>query len=653
VTASVERLRVDDSRAHLAARLEVLETRVAFAVQRRREHQAGAAPDTAVPDTAVPDTAAQVPAASDLLERVEHAVDDAEDSGEPTRLRTLQRRFGLGGLDVALLLTALAPDIDARFEQLYAFLQDDLALRRPTIGLALELAGTDGMDPLPRAALHPAGPLVGFGLIEIDDAARPFLSRTLRVPDRVTAYLLGDDTPDPVVEPYLAATVAWPGPGHSHLVNALRTGTRLFYAHEEPGASASSLFAAALAEVGLGVIEIDLSAAVAGAAAALVPAVLREVGLSGAGLVLGHADELAGRDLPALRRFAEATAIVCFAGTTPWEPQWTRVLPFIVEAPPRTRTARAELWHAILAGDDGTAGCAARLSTAPMKPIQMMSIADWARRRAGSEQRAVTADDLAAGVRHVNAAAMSRLSTRVVPRAQWTDLIVAAPTERVLREIADRVRDRDLVAGVSRFGVGSPRRGTVAMFSGPPGIGKTLAAEVLAGELGLDMYVVNLATTVNIERLFDKATEINGLLLFDDVEALVQSDVGHLLRLLDSFDGIAVLATNVIADLDEAFARRVDIGVEFTLPDAGQRHAIWRMSLAAGIPVAADIDLEFLAGAVPVSGGHIHDICLEAAFLAAGDGEPVRMEHLVRATAVEHRKLGRPLPVALQELVEA
>jgi SpoVK/Ycf46/Vps4 family AAA+-type ATPase len=278
-----------------------------------------------------------------------------------------------------------------------------------------------------------------------------------------------------------------------------------------------------------------------------------------------------------------------------------------------------------------------------MTPVQMISAVDWARRRAGSEQRPVAAGDLAAGVRHVTSAAMAQVSTRVTPSARWSDLILAAPTERAVRKVAERARHQDLVRRVWGLGATTRRRGTSALFNGPPGTGKTLAAEVLACELGVDLYVVDLDTVVDLDEVFHAAEEITAMLLFEGADALL----GTVLRRLDRFDGLAVLTASLGSDLDEVFARRIDVAVEFTLPDAPQRQAIWRRSLPAELPLDADVDVAFLGDAFTLSGGQIRTICVEAAFLAADDGGPVRMEHLIRATAAEQRKLG-PVPSATE-----
>jgi SpoVK/Ycf46/Vps4 family AAA+-type ATPase len=191
-----------------------------------------------------------------------------------------------------------------------------------------------------------------------------------------------------------------------------------------------------------------------------------------------------------------------------------------------------------------------------------------------------------------------------------------------------------------------------------------MSAEVIAASLGLDLYTVNLATVVdkyvgetekNLERIFGEAAGVNGVLLFDEADAIFgkRSEVrdahdryaniesAYLLQRMETFDGIAVLATNLRANLDEAFTRRLDVVVDFPLPDERLRLALWDRCLAAGVPRGPDLDLDFLASAFELAGGHIRSAAVTAAYLAAAAGRPLGMSDLVGAVAREYRKLGR------------
>lgn len=202
----------------------------------------------------------------------------------------------------------------------------------------------------------------------------------------------------------------------------------------------------------------------------------------------------------------------------------------------------------------------------------------------------------------------------------------------------------------------------MALFAGDSGTGKTMSAEVIAGALGLDLYTVDLATVVdkyvgetekNLERIFTEAAGVNGVLLFDEADAVFgkRSEVkdahdryanvesAYLLQRMETFDGLAVLATNLRANLDEAFTRRLDLVVDFPLPGAEQREALWDRCLGTALPRAGDMDLAFCARAFELAGGDIRSAAVTAAYLAAEAERPVSMADLVAAVAREYRKL--------------
>jgi SpoVK/Ycf46/Vps4 family AAA+-type ATPase len=272
---------------------------------------------------------------------------------------------------------------------------------------------------------------------------------------------------------------------------------------------------------------------------------------------------------------------------------------------------------------------------------------------------------LAAGARAQNAGGLERLALRIAPRSDWTDLVLPEAVLDQLHELVARVRYRDQVLSSWGLKRGTAKgQGVTALFSGDSGTGKTLAAEVVAGALGLDLYVVDLATVVdkyigetekNLDRIFREADRVNGVLLFDEADAIfgkrsdVQDardryanvEVAYLLQRMERFDGIAVLTTNLRANIDEAFLRRLDTLIDFPMPGDEMRLLLWERHLPESMPRDETVDLEFLARSFELSGGNIRNVALAAAFLAASGHAPLSMAALIRATAREYRKLGR------------
>jgi hypothetical protein len=657
--------------AALRARLATLERTVRVAVDARR----GSDPQPDDPFRGLYVTHDQ---AVELLDRS----GVASPSGEPGvdaapaidgRLGIVAGAFGLDDVDVALLVTALAPDVDPRFERLYGYLNDDVTRRRATVGLALGLAGLPLDDAAARARVAAAGPLARRGLLVMEDRDRPFLARSLRAPDRVTAFLLGDDDPDAALVPLLDTTVV-PDLRSTPvgLARAIASGVRLTYLRERAGSAAATSAASAIALTGLGFVALDLLRLPPGAdppellAAALLEARLRE-----AVLVAGPLEPLVERAPSALAALADAGWPLILFGSRGWEPAWARAVPLQLDAPILGTEDRRRFWHEALdrrpdAPSNGhLAPLVGSTQAFHMTPQQIGRAVESGLLLALAEDRELAAGDLQAGARRQNAAGLERLARRVEPSAGWDDLVVPADVGRQLDELAGRARQRDRVLGEWRIGGRSNRgRGITALFAGESGTGKTLSAEVIARELGLDLYVIDLSTVVdkyigetekNLDRIFTEADRVNGVLLFDEADAIfgkrsevrdardryANVEVAYLLQRMERFDGLAILTTNLRANLDESFTRRLDAIIDFPTPDEDARRSLWRMHLPAQLPQADDLDLDFLAGRFALAGGNIRNICVTAAYFAADAEAPVRMADLIRATGREYQKLGR------------
>ncbi|MFF7335795.1 ATP-binding protein [Streptomyces sp. NPDC008163] len=609
----------------------------------------------------------------------------SEAPAERGRIAELAGRFGLTGPDVELLLVALAPDVDARFERLYGYLNDDLTRRRATIGLALELCGLPGAGP-GRFRFAPSAPLVAGGLVEVLEPERPLLSRVLRVPDRITAHLLGDDEVDarlhglvrvadpddgpdggPVIRRVAAAASA--GSGFTHLLDR--------------GGDPARLAVGALAASGLRPLVVDPAALAAAPEPARAARMLAaEARLSGGGLVLGPLETLA----PEQPKGAALLGAVCAAvgGLSPllvygrkhWDPLWAGESPVTVPVPPPDPADAVRRWRGALTGAGAAAGLAAGTEEADalladatrayrLDSGQIRRAADVAVRLAAQEDRPVEAADLRTAVRAQNGAGLARLARRIEPTVGWDDLVLPPATRRQLSDLALRARHRDQVLGRWRMRPGGGRgRGIVALFAGESGTGKTMSAEVVAADLGMELYVVDLSSVVdkyvgetekNLERIFVEASEVNAVLLFDEADAVfgkrsqvkdaqdrhANVESAYLLQRVESFDGIAVLTTNLRANLDEAFTRRIDVVADFPVPDAQQRLALWERCLGTEIPRAPDLDLSTCADRFELTGGSIRACAVTAAYQAAESGRPLDTEQLVGAVLAEYRKLGR------------
>ncbi len=310
-------------------------------------------------------------------------------------------------------------------------------------------------------------------------------------------------------------------------------------------------------------------------------------------------------------------------------------------------------------GDAAAITSAFRLG--PQRIERAAAAARLAARHRGSPLEAA---DIHAGARLQNAAGLQRLARRIEPVAGWSDLVVTAQVSAALHEVTARVRHRALVLDGWQLRRGGGRGdGLTAMFSGPSGTGKTLAAEVIARELGVDLHTVDLATVVdkyigetekNLDRIFDEAEQVNTVLFFDEADALfgkrsevrdardryANVEVAYLLQRMERFDGLAILATNLRLNIDDAFARRLDVTVDFPKPKAAERLRLWVHLIGRRLPLDDTVDLPFLAESFDIAGGSIRNVVVTAAFLAAEAGRDATMTDFVRGVAREYNKLG-------------
>jgi hypothetical protein len=394
---------------------------------------------------------------------------------------------------------------------------------------------------------------------------------------------------------------------------------------------------------------------------------VREARLTGGVLVGAPVDALAGRaDVLRVLTGGPGTApsTVVLAGAVSWDPLWAPSPPLLLDAPVLGDAERAALWHAGLNGA-GDLDAAAATAQFVLTPDQVVRAARSAALQAAVRGTPVTVTDLEHGVRAQNAVGLERLARRVEPAVGWDDLVLPPPTAAQLREIALRARYRTLVLDDWRMRPGGGRgRGVTALFAGDSGTGKTMSAEVIAGDLGLDLYAVDLSSVIdkyvgetekNLERIFSEAAGVNAVLLFDEADAIFgkRSEVrdahdryanvesAYLLQRMESFDGLAILATNLRANLDEALTRRLDLVVDFPMPDRAHRRTLWDRTLGTRIPRAPDLDLDFCAESFELSGGNIRSAAIAAAYLAARADRPVTTLDLVGGVYREYRKLGR------------
>ena len=625
-----------------------------------------------------------------------------------SRLAWLARAFTLTPFDLNALVVALAPKLDLRYERLYAFLQDDVTRRRPTIDLVLTLLCDSARDRAERRTHFSAdSPLVRHRLLHVGADGNPagwsLLAEPVELDDQIVDFLLGHD----VLDRRLANACRLeqpngfdiPGPsvleermwqtlsdtvGSAH--DAGDSLQLLFHGPEGTGKLTTARALARTVSAALLLVDVERINTQPNAES-LFAIALRAGWFHHAVTVVRDATLLTA----AMRAMLDShTGIIVLCATEPRALASGSgdavVIPFGIP----TSRRRSALWSEALGWNDVRSSRAAIEATASRFRLTLRQIRSAAALAARTERwRAASArdshahdelaavasigdlslaeDELFAAARAQCGIELETLASRVAPRHRWADLVLPDDTLQQLHEICERVAQRETVVESWGFGQRLARVGGVnALFSGPSGTGKTMAAEVMARTLGVDLFRVDLAGVVskyigetekNLDRVFSAAERANGIVFFDEADALfgkrsevhdshdryANIEISFLLQKMEQFDGIAILATNLRGNLDDAFVRRLAFSVHFPFPDAPHRERIWRGIWPADAPVDPAIDFGLLARQFALSGGHIKNIAVAAAFLAAERGGRIEIRDIVRAARREYQKLGKAL----------
>ena len=590
----------------------------------------------------------------------------------PAALDTMCSRFGLSPFERDVLLLCAGLELNGSLAAACAAAQGDAQKRHATFSLALAAL------PEPHwSALSPAAPLRRWRLIECRSADLLTLA-PLRIDERVLHFLTGLDVLDERLQGFVGRIdSAHPLPASQQAVARQVAAVWAKVAHgagwpvvQLCGGDARALRAvaeAACEAVGLrlyGARPADLPGP-ATERASLIRLWERETVLGAVALLIElDKDDAAEQTRVAAALVEEVKGIVLLAGREPLSTLRRAAVRFDVNKP-GAREQRG-LWEAAL-GDASRPlnGELDRVVAQFNLGTHLIHAASAETLAGGATGGPALAGGLWQACRVQARQRLDDLARRIEPAATWSDIVLPAGSVKTLREIAGQVRQRATVYEKWGFAAKSARGlGISALFAGASGTGKTMAAEVLANELNLDLYQIDLSALVskyigetekNLRRVFDAAEEGGAILLFDEADALfgkrsevndshdryANIEVSYLLQRMESYRGLAILTTNMKESLDTAFLRRLRFVVQFPFPDAAQRAEIWRRVFPADTPLHA-LNHAGLSR-LDVAGGNIRNMALNAAFLAAEAREPVRMIHLLQAAQNEYAKLERSL----------
>jgi winged helix domain-containing protein/ATPase family protein associated with various cellular activities (AAA) len=645
-----------------------------------RERILRRATDPPQPLLALPPASESVTAAQ--IEAAARAVAAAEEIDPPPALVMLARRFGLSPFERDVLLLCAAVELDTRIAPHCARAQDDPSRPHPTFALALALFDAPAWD-----VLSPERPLRHWRLLEINQpGAQPLTTSALRADERIVNFLKGlnylDDRLTPLLLPLEPSEGDGdPPPSQAAVVHQIVSrlelaapGQRLpaFQLLGSDAASKRLVAWQAAASLGLRLfrLPVDLMPTQLADLETLSRLIQRESALAPFALYLDaqESEKGAPAEAPAapLGRFLAGAHGIFFVATRDIRPDLGETSVPLDVAKPTPREQR-QAWREAL-------GEAA--ADLPDRLASQFSLDLGTLRRVARAALAETAEPAAAGEDGLRdrvwqaALASTRprlegLAQRLDPRARWDDLVLPAPLLDLLRQIASQVRLRSRVYDDGGFAEKRNRGlGISVLFAGESGSGKTMAAEVLADELRLSLYRIDLSTVVskyigetekNLRRLFDAAEDGGALLFFDEADALfgkrsevkdshdryANIEINYLLQRIESYRGLAILATNLKDSLDTAFVRRLRFILNFPAHGEAERREIWKRIFPPRT-VTEGLDFDRLAR-LGLNGGAINNAAINAAFRAAAAGTPVTMPHVLAAARTELQKMGRPI----------
>lgn len=686
MTAPADRWRADNASWFLLRleRLQVDLARLLLVIGRTAAGRSGkrwsiSAPD-AVADAAFlardPQATALTRRADDLERRMRELQRRMQESTGPPALLALSFAADLSPFERDLLTIAVAPSIDRAFGDAYAELNGDPRACRPTLDLALSVSVGDPVGRLVAAdCLMPSRPLRALGLVTLSGHDRvPRLERPIHVDDRVVDYLRGVNRMDTSVGALISEAPAPVGVGSApaDLVTLLGTADEAWPTLNLVGTiegGALDVAARACATVGLRLFVLDVRRLGEQTADERMTSMrlLRREALLGGFAVLVDGDS--AKDLGLMHLVDEVlerlAATVMVVSAERWSGAATirRELDVVrLERPDRAE--QAAMWRAAL-GDHAEVLNGAVDDLVQQFDLGPSAIGAVAERAYREGRGTVTTKALWRAARQESGGGLEELGRRIVPRFGWGDIVVPGAVRTQLEELAGQVANRGQV--YERWGFGAllgGSRGITALFAGPSGAGKTMAAEIIAGHLDLDLFRVDLAGVVskyvgetekNLRRVFDAAERCGAILFFDEADALFGTrtevrdshdryaniEVDYLLQRMEDYAGLAILATNRRTALDPAFLRRLRFVIDFPFPSVQDRRRIWEAAFPREAAVR-DLEPATLA-ALECSGGNIRSIAVNAAFNAAGEGSPIGMEHVMRAAGWEYSKLAKPI----------
>lgn len=614
-------------------------------------------------------------------------------SGVDIRLQKLVNMFGLSSFDLDVLLICMLSSIDVRYEKVFAFLQDDLSKKSPSVDLMLNILSNELVEKVKlRKCFDPDSNLFKYGLLEKINSDSPedymLLSDLIRINERISLWLLGNDEIDTTIRGFVSMMNDDGGVDNllldcsikekmSNISSLIKNTPALVQILGVDGLEKSEIANAISRDSGKKLIKFDfvsLSVSDPCKLPQLFTTLKREACLQEANIYCVNTSEFIGdkSNVRIFSRFAEDAEVTLFlsADDSLGIYKCQKKLSLQITLPPMSFHERTMVWARELKkkglGHDNDT-LTALSSRYRMNESQIASAAKSASEIGlYDENDTVSLEDVYDACRQDVNTQLRSLAQKISPCYDWKDIILPTDNMNNLREICAAISVRHKVFDDWGFAKKhSLGKGFNILFFGASGTGKTMASEVIANELSLDLYKVDMSQIVskyigetekNIDKIFKAAKNDNSILFFDEADAIfgkrsevkdahdryANIETGYLLQKMEEHEGVVILSSNLKNNIDTAFMRRMFAVLEFPFPDEVHRRKIWISAIPAQVPIEKDLDLDFLARNFRLSGGNIKNVVLRAAFLSVSGNGVLSMENLVKAIQREYQKINRP-----------
>jgi len=601
--------------------------------------------------------------------------------------------FKLTPFEERCVVICLAVELDRKYEKLYAFLNDDVTCKSPTVDLSMKLLCATPEERLAaRMSFTPGNNLFNYLFNEEKsaDTGSSLLAKTLKLEERMMRFLLEseqiDDSIRSFTEIFLPVDELTPLLSGQEVQAKIREFTWskhcIFYLHGPLGAGKKLQVKHYCQYLNrpLMIVDLRMAGAQEQPLERMIAKVMREAILHQAVLCFDNfqclfENEQSRRNIKELFELLKVFSGMIFllADSFKKPVEFSREYYFIdIEFKIPKDFERKRFWEYFgrghnLSKEIDWGAVAGKFSFTPGQIrdalLTAKNMAAWHCREGERIENEELYKACYAQVRHN----LGEKASRIQPRYGWDDIVLPPEQKKQLQNACNQIKYRHIVYGEWGFEKKlSYGKGLCVLFSGPPGTGKTMSAQVMAKELYLELYKIDLSQVVskyigetekNLQLIFQEAQLSNAILFFDETDALfgkrsevkdshdryANIETAYLLQKIEEYEGVSILATNFIQNIDEAFMRRFNFIIEFPFPDKQCREKIWRSIFPVEAPLGDDIDFEFIASKFEIAGGNIKNIAVSSAFLAADAAEPIGMKHIVAAAKYELNKIGKLL----------